>query len=148
MALIGEYEPSPAEWVRQQVEEYESSGGTRANTLRDSGLPVIIVTTRGRRSGKIRKSPVMRVERDGHYALVASKGGAPTHPVWYFNLVADPLAVTIQDGPQLFDAQVRELAGAERDEWWQRAVEAFPPYGEYQLKTTRKIPVLLASPRS
>jgi deazaflavin-dependent oxidoreductase (nitroreductase family) len=129
------------------VEEYERSGGERANTLRDTGLPVIVVTTRGRHSGKLRKSPLMRVEHGGEYALVASKGGAPSHPVWYHNLVADPLAVTIQDGPEPFDAQVRELSGAERDLWWQRAVAAYPPYAEYQLNTDRQIPVLLASPR-
>ncbi|MFZ0171649.1 MAG: nitroreductase family deazaflavin-dependent oxidoreductase [Acidimicrobiales bacterium] len=147
MPLSGEYEPSPAAWVREQVEEYERSGGERANTLRDTGLPVIVVTTRGRHSGKLRKSPLMRVEHGGEYALVASKGGAPSHPVWYHNLVADPLAVTIQDGPEPFDAQVRELSGAERDLWWQRAVAAYPPYAEYQLNTDRQIPVLLASPR-
>jgi len=147
MPLSGEYEPSPAAWVREQVEEYERSGGERANTLRDTGLPVIVVTTRGRHSGKLRKSPLMRVEHGGEYALVASKGGAPSHPVWYHNLVTDPLAVTIQDGPEPFDAQVRELSGAERDLWWQRAVAAYPPYAEYQLNTDRQIPVLLASPR-
>jgi deazaflavin-dependent oxidoreductase (nitroreductase family) len=147
MPLIGEYEPSPAAWVRDQVEEYESSGGERANTLRDTGLPIIVVTTRGRHSGKIRKSPLMRVEHDGEYALVASKGGAPDHPVWYHNLTADPVDVAIQDGPAPFDAQVRELSGPERAEWWQRAVEAYPPYAEYQLKTDREIPVMLASRR-
>lgn len=146
MPLTGVYEPSPSAWVREQVEAYESSGGQRANTLGDTGLPVVIVTTRGRRTGKLRKSPVMRVEHAGEYALVASKGGAPTHPLWYHNLVADPLAVTIQDGPEPFDARVRELSGDERDLWWQRAVEAYPPYAEYQLKTDRRIPVLLASP--
>src|ERR1700734_2186816 len=99
MPVEGEYEPSPSQWVRDQVEEYESSGGTRANTLRDSGIPIVIFTTRGPRTGKIRKTPVMRVEHDGQYALVASKGGAPAHPVWYYNLVGDPAAVTIQDGP-------------------------------------------------
>ncbi|MGO8875363.1 MAG: nitroreductase family deazaflavin-dependent oxidoreductase [Acidimicrobiales bacterium] len=146
MPLSGEYEPSPAAWVREQVEAYESSGGQQANTLRDTGLPVIIVTTRGRHSGKIRKSPLMRVEHGGKYALVASKGGAPEHPVWYHNLMADPFAVTIQDGRQPFDAHVRLLDGPERDEWWRRAVEAYPPYAEYQRNTTREIPVLLASP--
>ena len=144
MPLNGEYEPSPAAWVREQVEEYEASGGERANTLRDTGLPVVIVTMRGRSSGKIRKAPVMRVEHDGKYALVASKGGAPAHPVWYHNLMADPAEVTIQDGPQPFDAEVRELSGAEREEWWDRAVQAYPPYAEYQTRTERRIPVLLA----
>jgi F420H(2)-dependent quinone reductase len=147
MALEGEYEPSPHAWVRDQVEEYEASGGERANTLRDTGLPVIIVTTRGNKSGKLRKTPLMRVEHGGEYALVASQGGAPTHPVWYHNLRADPEAVTIQDGPEPFDAVVRELEGDERSTWWDRAVAAFPPYAEYQTKTDRLIPVLLASPR-
>jgi deazaflavin-dependent oxidoreductase (nitroreductase family) len=145
MPLTGEYEPSPAAWVREQVAEYEASGGARANTLLDTGLPVILLTTRGRTSGKLRKSPLMRVEHDGQYALVASKGGAPQHPVWYLNLVADPRAATIQDGPEPFDAEVRELEGTEREDWWARAVEAYPPYAEYQLKTERLIPVLLAS---
>jgi len=146
MTLEGEYEPSPMEWVREQVEAYEASSGTEANTLRDTGLPIIIVTTRGNKSGKIRKNPLMRVEHDGEYALVASKGGAPTHPVWYYNLVADPEAVTIQDGPKPFDASVREVEGDERAEWWGRAVEAYPPYAEYQEKTDRLIPVLVAAP--
>jgi deazaflavin-dependent oxidoreductase (nitroreductase family) len=147
MPLDGEYEPSPSQWVRDQVEEYERSGGERANTLRDTGLPIIVVTTRGNKSGKIRKFALMRVEHDGEYALVASKGGAPEHPLWYRNLVADPTAVTIQDGPQPFDAQVREVAGAERDAWWERAVAAYPPYAEYQTRTERRIPVLVATPR-
>ena len=147
MTLEGEYEPSPAQWVRDQVETYEASGGKEANTLRDTGLPVIIVTSRGQRSGKLRKTPLMRVEHDGEYALVASKGGAPEHPVWYYNLVADPSAVMIQDGPEPFDAEVREISGDERAEWWTRAVAAFPPYAEYQAKTDRHIPVLIARRR-
>jgi len=147
MPLEGEYGPSPAQWVRDQVEEYEKSGGTRANTLRDTGLPVIIVTTRGRSSGKIRKFALMRVEHGGEYALVASKGGAPDHPRWYHNLVADPSAVMIQDGPAPFDAEVREVTGADKAEWWERAVAAFPPYAEYQSKTDRSIPVLVARRR-
>jgi deazaflavin-dependent oxidoreductase (nitroreductase family) len=147
MPLTGDYEPSPEQWVRDQVEAYEASGGERANTLMDTGLPVIVVTTRGRHSGRLRKSPLMRVEHGGEYALVASKGGAPAHPTWYHNLVADPLAVMIQDGPEPFDAQVRELSGTERDEWWQRAVAAYPPYAEYQTRTERQIPVMLASRR-
>jgi deazaflavin-dependent oxidoreductase (nitroreductase family) len=133
--------------VRDQVEEYESSGGARANTLRDTGLPVIIVTTRGNKSGKLRKTPLMRVEHDGEYALVASQGGAPTHPVWYHNLVADPEAVTIQDGPEPFDVRVHEATGAEREQWWDRAVAAFPPYAEYQKKTDRLIPLFVATRR-
>ena len=145
MTLEGEYEPSPAQWVRDQVEEYEGSGGERGTTLMDTGLPVVLVTSRGNKSGKLRKTPLMRVEHDGEYALVASKGGAPTHPVWYYNLKADPEAVVIQDGPTVFDARVREVSGDERAQWWERAVAAFPPYAEYQTKTARQIPVLVAS---
>jgi deazaflavin-dependent oxidoreductase (nitroreductase family) len=148
MTLAGEYEPSPSEWVRNQVAEYESSGGQKANTLLDTGLPVIIVTTRGQKTGKIRKTPLMRVEHDGDYALVASKGGAPEHPVWYYNLVADPTAVAIQDGPEPFDVTVRPVTGAEKAIWWDRAVAAYPPYAEYQTKTEREIPVFVASRRS
>lgn len=147
MPLVGEYEPSPAEWVRNQVAEYEASKGERANTLRDTGLPVIIVTTRGNKSGKIRKFALMRVEHDGEYALVASKGGAPEHPVWYHNLKADPEAVMIQDGPEPFDATTREVTGEEKAIWWERAVAAYPPYAEYQEKTEREIPVLVATRR-
>jgi deazaflavin-dependent oxidoreductase (nitroreductase family) len=146
--LVGEYEPSPIDWVRRQVEEYEASGGTRANTLRDTGLPIVVVTTRGNKSGKLRKTPLMRVEHEGEYALVASQGGAPKHPVWYWNLTADPEAVTIQDGPEPFDVRVRELEdGPERDAWWARAVEAYPPYAEYQERTDRRIPVFVATRR-
>ena len=148
MPLHGEYEPSPAQWVRDQVEAYEASGGREANTLRDTGLPVIIVTTRGNKSGRIRKTPLMRVEHDGEYALVASKGGAPKHPVWYYNLKADPKGVVIQDGPEPFDAEVSELDGDERAVWWDRAVAAYPPYAEYQAKTDRRIPVFVASRRT
>jgi deazaflavin-dependent oxidoreductase (nitroreductase family) len=148
MPLDGEYEPSPSQWVRDQVEEYEKSGGQRANTLRDTGLPIIVVTTRGNKTGKIRKFALMRVEHDGKYALVASKGGAPQHPLWYHNLIANPSAVTVQDGPEPFDAQVREVGGTERAEWWERAVAAFPPYAEYQTRTEREIPVIVATPRA
>jgi deazaflavin-dependent oxidoreductase (nitroreductase family) len=147
MPLQGEYEPSPAQWVRDQVEEYEGSGGTRGNMLRATEWPVIIVTTRGAKTGKLRKFGLMRVEHGGEYALVASKGGSPENPLWYQNLVADPTAVMIQDGPEPFDAQVREVNGEERAEWWERAVAAYPPYAEYQTKTTRQIPVLIASRR-
>jgi len=147
MVLEGEYEPSPQPWVRDQVEEYERSGGQRANTLMDTGLPVVIVTTRGVRSGQLRKTPLMRVEHDGEYALVASRGGAPTHPEWYHNLRADPEAVTVQDGPEPFDARVREVTGEERALWWERAVSAFPPYAEYATKTDREIPVFVATRR-
>ena len=145
--LTGEYEPSPIEFVREQVREYEESGGRRGNLQRDTGLPVIIVSTRGARSGKIRKFPLMRVEHDGEYALVASKGGAPEHPRWYYNLKAHPDEVGIQDGPEPFDAVVREVSGAEREAWWARSVEAFPNYAKYEKKTDREIPVLVASPR-
>jgi|SRR5215469_5495518 len=145
MTFDGEYEPSPAQWVRDQVAEYEASGGERANTLRDTGLPVVIVTTRGNKTGKIRKFALMRVEHNGQYALVASKGGAPTHPVWYYNLVSGPGSVMIQDGATPFSFTVRELDGDERIKWWERAVAAYPPYAEYQLRTDRTIPVFLAT---
>ena len=145
MTLQGEYEPSPTDWVREQVEAYEASGGEQADTLLDTGLPVIILTTRGKRSGKLRKTPLMRVEHDGEYALVASLGGAPTHPEWYHNLTADPEAVMIQDGPEPHDYVVREVEGEERDVWWERAVAAFPPYADYQRKTEREIPVFVAT---
>jgi deazaflavin-dependent oxidoreductase (nitroreductase family) len=147
MTLSGEYEPSPAQWVRDQVEAYERSGGTEANTLRDTGLPVVIVTSVGSRSGKLRKTPLMRVEHEGEYALVASKGGAPEHPVWYHNLKAHPDSVMIQDGPEPFDVHVRELSGEEREVWWERAVAAYPPYAEYRERTDRHIPVFLATRR-
>ena len=147
MPLEGEYEPSASQWVRDQVAEYEASGGQRANTLRDTGLPVIIVTTRGNRSGKIRKFALMRVEHGGEYALVASMGGAPKNPVWYHNIKADPTALMIQDGPEPFDAEAREVTGDEKAEWWERAVAAFPPYAEYQAKTERSIPVFVARRR-
>lgn len=147
MPLDGEYEPSPAAWVRDQVRDYEASGGRQANTLLDTGLPVVIVTTRGNRTGKLRKTPLMRVEHDGEYALVASKGGAPEHPVWYRNLEADPTAVMIQDGPEPFDVEVREVTGDEKATWWERAVAAYPPYAEYQQSTDRVIPVLVARRR-
>lgn len=145
MTIEGEYEPSPWDWVAQQVEEYEASGGTRANTLMDTGMPIIVMTTVGRKSGKVRKVPLMRVDHDGEYALVASKGGAPEHPAWYHNLVADP-SVTIQDGPEPFEAEVRRVSGAERAEWWERAVAAYPPYADYQADTDREIPVFVAAP--
>ena len=145
MPVEGEYEPSPAQWVRDQVAEYEGSAGARANTLRDTGLPIVIFTTQGNRSGKIRKTPVMRVEFNGEYALVASMGGAPNHPVWYYNLLANPDDVMLQDGPEPFDVVVRQIHGEERAEWWDRAVAAYPPYAEYQLKTEREIPVFIAA---
>ena len=146
MTLQGEYIPSAAGWVRDQVEAYERSGGREANTLRDSGIPVIIVTMRGNKSGNIRKIALMRVEHEGEYALVASYGGAPKHPVWYYNLTAHPDEVMIQDGPEPFPVTVREVTGEERDLWWKRAVEVFPNHAEYQQKTDREIPVLVAQP--
>ena len=145
MPLEGDYEPSPWDWVREQVEEYEASKGERANTLRDTGLPVVIITTRGRKSGKIRKLPLMRVEHDGEYALVASLGGAPDNPTWYGNLIADPSALMIQDGSQPHDFVAREVKGAERALWWTRAVEAYPSYAEYQQRTDRVIPIFVAT---
>src|SRR3954447_3538514 len=142
MPLDGDYEPSTIDWVREQVAEYEASGGARANTLRDTGLPVIIVTNRGVKSGKLRKTPLMRVEHDGRYLAVASQGGAPTHPVWYHNLVADP-RVELRDRTEMWDMKARLLSGDERAEWWDRAVAAFPPYADYQRRTDREIPVFL-----
>jgi deazaflavin-dependent oxidoreductase (nitroreductase family) len=142
MPIEGEYGPSTRAWVCEQVELYEDSGGTEGTTLRDTGLPVVIITNRGVRSGKVRKTPVMRVEHEGRYAAVASQGGAPTHPAWYYNFRADP-RVRLQDGPGTWDMVAREVTGSERDEWWARAVAAFPPYAEYQQKTTRQIPVFV-----
>ncbi|MDO8105997.1 nitroreductase family deazaflavin-dependent oxidoreductase [Isoptericola sp. b441] len=145
MPLHGEYAPSTSDWARDQAERYEASGGTEANTLQ--GRPIIVLTSLGARSGKLRKTALMRVEHGGEYAVVASKGGAPEHPVWYHNLVAHPLA-ELQDGPTRRDYTVRELSGDERETWWRRAVEVWPPYEEYQAKTDRRIPVLLLSPVS
>ena len=132
--------------MREQVAEYEASGGQRANTLRDTGIPVVIVSMRGAQSGKVRKVALMRVEHDGEYALVASMGGAPTNPAWYSNLKANPDEVEIQDGPEPFRVTVREVDGDERQAWWDRAVAVYPPYAEYQQKTERRIPVLVARP--
>ena len=145
MPVEGEYEPSPRAWVREQVELYESSGGTQGTTLRDTGLPVVIVTNRGARSGRVHKTPVMRVEHGGRYAMVASKGGAPDHPVWYYNVRAHPL-VEVQDGSHKQDMTAREVSGEERAAWWERAVAAYPPYAEYQQKTSRQIPVFVLEP--
>lgn len=145
MPLDGEYAPSPRTWVREQVELYESSGGAAGTTLRDTGLPVVIVTNVGARSGKLRKTPLMRVEHEGCYAAVASKGGAPDHPLWYANLLANPL-VELQDGPVKRDMVAREVRGEERAQWWARAVAAFPAYAEYQQKTEREILVFVLEP--
>ena len=138
------YEPSPWEWVRDQVEHYERSGGQEANTLRDTGLPIIVIMTRGHKSGALRKIPLMRVEHDGAYALVGSMGGAPKNPVWVNNLRAHPDDVLVQDGPEPFAVTVREIDGDERAEWWKRAVADFPPYADYQARTDRRIPVFVA----
>lgn len=143
MPLSGEYAPSPAARSRDQVELYESSGGTRGTTL--SGRPVIVLTTVGARSGKIRKTPLMRVEHDGRYAVVASMGGAPTHPVWYHNLVANP-RVELQDGPVKREYTAREVTGDEYATWWERAVAAWPDYADYRRKTSRRIPVFVLTP--
>jgi deazaflavin-dependent oxidoreductase (nitroreductase family) len=142
MAVDGEYVPSPAPWVRDQVDAYESSGGTKGTTLADTGLPVVIITNRGAKTGAVRKTPVMRVEHDGSYAAVASKGGAPEHPLWYYNLRENP-RVQVQDGADKWEMTARELSGDERETWWERAVAAYPPYAEYQQKTSRLIPVFV-----
>lgn len=140
--LEGEYEPSPSDWVREQVETYEATDGVEANTLGDTGIPIVVYTCRGRRSGKLRKFALMRVEHDGQYALVASKGGADDHPAWYLNLRDDP-TLQVQDGPRPFVTSVREVEGEEYDRWWERAVAVFPRYAKYREATDRHIPVLV-----
>lgn len=143
MALEGEYAPSTSQWARDQAELYERTGGAEGGTLQ--GRPIIVLTSRGAKTGKLRKTALMRVEHDGRYAVVASRAGAPRHPAWYFNLVAHP-QVELQDGPHKRAMRARELTGAEREEWWQRAVAAFPPYAEYAKKTERRIPVFVLEP--
>ena len=143
MPLHGEYEPSPSAWAADQAELIESSGGTEGTSLQ--GRPVVLLTTRGAKSGKLRKSPLMRVEHDGEYAIVASMGGAPNHPVWYFNVKAEP-HVELQDGPVRQDMRAREVTGEEKARWWERAVKAFPDYADYQAKTDLEIPVFVLSP--
>lgn len=143
MPLHGEYVPSPSQWAADQVELIESSGGTEGTTL--GGRPVVLLTTRGARTGKLRKSPLMRVEHEGEYAIVASMGGAPKHPVWYFNVMAEP-HVELRDGPVTKDMRAREVTGEEKAAWWERAVDAFPDYADYQAKTDREIPVFVLSP--
>ena len=140
MPLVGEYEPSTSDWARQQAELFESSGGNEGATLR--GMPIILLTTVGAQSGKLRKTPLMRVEHNGEYAVVASLGGAPKHPVWYFNLKKNP-HVELQDGPVKRDYLAREVTGDEKAVWWERAVAAYPDYADYQKKTTRQIPVFV-----
>jgi deazaflavin-dependent oxidoreductase (nitroreductase family) len=146
MPLEGEYEPSSQQWVRDQVERYEASRGREANSLRDTGLPIAIFWTLGVKSGKVRKNPLMRVTHAGRYAMVGSQGGAPQDPAWVANLRADP-EVTVQDGPDPWDGVAREVHGAERAEWWERAVAAYPSYAEYQKKTDREIPVFVVEPK-
>ena len=145
MTFDGEYGPSTWEWVADQAEEYESSNGQRGNTLRDTGLPVIIMTTVGHSTGLVRKVPLMKVEHEGQYAIVASKGGAENHPGWYHNLMANS-TVLIQDGPEPFETTVRLLSGSEREEWWERSVAAFAPYAEYKERPDREIPLFITEP--
>lgn len=145
--LQGEYEPSTWDWVADQIEAYERSDGAEAATFADTGLPIIVVTMRGARSGKVRKAALMRVEHEGEYALVASKGGMPEHPGWYHNLCAHPDEVVIQDGAERIPVSVREVAGDERATWWDRAVAAYADYQTYQDVTDRTIPVLVATRR-
>ncbi|GAA1403096.1 MULTISPECIES: nitroreductase family deazaflavin-dependent oxidoreductase [Oerskovia] len=144
MPITGEYAPSTSDWARKQAELYESSGGTKGTTLR--GMPVVILWTLGAKSGKIRKTPLMRVEHDGAYAVVASLGGAPQHPVWYHNIVANP-HVELQDGPERHDYTAREVTGEEKALWWERAVAAYPDYASYQERTDREIPVFVLERR-
>ena len=143
MPLDGDYEPSPWDWVSTQVEQYERTSGREGGLL--EGKPVVILTTRGRKTGRLRKSALMRVEHDGRYAVVASMGGAPKHPVWYLNLVADP-KVTLQDGDQVFTMRARTATPEERRDWWPVATAAWPPYDDYQTKTDREIPLVLFDP--
>ncbi len=145
MALTGTYEPSPVDFVREQVETYEATDGREGNTMR--GKPVIILTTVGAKSGKLRKTPLMRVEHDGAYAVIASQGGAPTHPQWYPNLLAHPV-VELQDGAAKHEYDARVVEGEEREAWWERAVAAWPDYADYQTKTDRVIPVVVLERRS
>lgn len=145
--LEGRYVPSTLEWVRNQVEEYEKSAGTVGNTLLKTGIPVIIVTMRGVKSGNVRKIALMRVEHEGSYALVASRGGAAENPDWYSNLIANPTEVLVQDGPAPVDVTVREVQGDEYNVWWERSAAVFPQYNEYKHKTSRIIPILIAEPQ-
>ena len=143
-----DYIPSPRQWVRDQVELYERSGGTAGTTLRDTGLPVIIVTHTGNKTGAIRKTPLMRVKDGANYVLIGSVGGAPTHPVWVYNLRANP-SVEIRDHAAIQAMRVREVNDeSERALLWALAVAVYPPYAEYQTRTTRRIPVFIAEPRS
>jgi deazaflavin-dependent oxidoreductase (nitroreductase family) len=143
MPLTGEYEPSTSDWAREQAEQFEATGGAEANTLR--GKPIVVVTSIGAKTGKLRKTPLMRVEHEGEYAIVASEGGAPEHPGWYWNLTKNP-HVELQDGPEKKAYTAREVEGAERATWWKRAVAAWPSYEEYQHRTDRQIPVFVLTP--
>ncbi|GAA3386647.1 nitroreductase family deazaflavin-dependent oxidoreductase [Cryptosporangium minutisporangium] len=143
MPLTGEYEPSPSNWARQQAEKFEASNGAKANTLR--GVPIILLTSVGAKTGKLRKTPLMRVEHEGEYAVVASKGGAPENPVWYYNLVKNP-HVELQDGAVKKDYRAHEATGDERAVWWERSLAVWPDYAEYQKKTDRQIPVFVLTP--
>ncbi|MFI5955429.1 nitroreductase family deazaflavin-dependent oxidoreductase [Cryptosporangium sp. NPDC051539] len=143
MPLTGEYEPSPSDWARKQAEKFEASNGAEANELR--GVPIILLTSVGARSGKLRKTPLMRVEHEGEYAVVASKGGAPENPVWFYNLAKNP-HVELRDADQVKDYEARQADGDEYEAWWKRAVEVWPDYAEYQKKTDRKIPVFVLTP--
>ncbi len=143
MPLTGEYEPSTSDWARKQAELYESSGGTEGVDLR--GRAVVVMTSVGAKTGKLRKTALMRVEHEGTYAVVASLGGAPKHPVWYFNIVKHP-HVELQDGPEKRDYLAREVTGDEKAIWWERAVESWPDYANYQTKTDRQIPVFVLEP--
>jgi deazaflavin-dependent oxidoreductase (nitroreductase family) len=145
--LEGTYVPSTSEWVRNQVETYEKSGGTEGSTLLETGIPVIIVTMRGAQSGNVRKIALMRVEHEGEYALVASRGGSDQNPDWYSNLLAHPTEVLVQDGPEAHRFTVREVEGDERTIWWDRSAAVFPQYNDYREKTSRLIPVLIATPQ-
>ncbi|MBF6174202.1 nitroreductase family deazaflavin-dependent oxidoreductase [Nocardia blacklockiae] len=144
MPLTGEYEPSTSDWAREQAEKYEASNGAEANTIK--GLPIILLTTRGAKTGKLRKTALMRVEHDGEYAVVASLGGAPKHPVWYYNIKAEP-HVELRDGAVVKDYTAREVFGDEKAVWWERAVRAYPDYADYQTKTDREIPVFVLTPQ-
>ncbi len=143
MPLNGEYEPSTLDWARENAELYMSSGGTDGTLMK--GRPVILLTTIGAKTGKLRKTPLMRVEHDGEYAVVASLGGAPKHPVWYHNIVAHP-RVELQDGTATGDYDAREVFGEEKALWWDRAVQTWPDYADYQQKTERQIPVFVLTP--
>jgi len=143
---MAEYIPSPRDWVREQVELYEKSGGTQGTTLRDTGLPVIIVTHTGKKTGAVRKTPLMRVKDGPSYVLIGSQGGAPKNPEWVYNLRANP-KVELRDRTEVFQMRAREVSDpAERDRLWKLAAQAFPPYDDYQAKTTRRIPVFVAEP--